>query len=204
MFYTLQGEGAQSGRPAIFCRFSGCNLWNGLESGRNQAICKFCDTDFVGTNGQNGGIFTAGNLVKQAILLWPDLHAEKHKYIVFTGGEPGLQLDENLVAVFKDAGFITAVESNGTLPLPDNLDWICISPKAYTEIVIKEGQELKLIYPQVDAAPEKYADLNFENFYLQPLDSIDLEYNTKITVKYCLDNPQWKLSLQTHKILGID
>lgn len=204
MFYTLQGEGAQSGRPAIFCRFTGCNLWNGLESGRSHAICRFCDTDFTGTDGQNGGAFTAKELVKQAVSLWPDQGINTYRYVVFTGGEPGLQLDEYLISLFKEAGFITAVESNGTLPLPHNLDWICISPKAYTELVVKEGHELKLIYPQTEATPEKYARLNFENFYLQPMDNIDREYNTKITVEYCLNNPQWKLSLQTHKILGID
>ena len=204
MFYTLQGEGAQSGRPAIFCRFTGCNLWNGLESGRASAVCQFCDTDFVGTDGQNGGVYTAETLVEQASRLFPKLENAEFRYIVFTGGEPALQLDEELIETFKAAGFVTAVESNGTLPLPSNLDWICISPKAHTEIIITRGDELKLIYPQAEAEPEKYAHLDFEHFYLQPMDNLDREFNTQQTVKYCMDHPRWKLSLQTHKLLGID
>ncbi len=204
MFYTLQGEGAQSGRPAIFCRFTGCNLWNGLESGRASAVCQFCDTDFVGTDGQNGGVYTAEELVEQASRLFPQLENADFRYIVFTGGEPALQLDEELIENFKRAGFVTAVESNGTLTLPSNLDWICISPKANTEIIITRGDELKLIYPQADAEPEKYAHLDFDHFYLQPMDNLDREFNTQQTVKYCMDHPRWKLSLQTHKLLGID
>ncbi len=204
MFYTLQGEGAHSGRPSLFCRFSGCNLWNGLESGRESAICKFCDTDFIGTDGQNGGVYTAEQLVQKAIELWRGISTYENKYVVFTGGEPGLQLDENLVSTFQTYGFECAVESNGTVQLPPNLDWICISPKSNTQLVVTEGNELKLVYPQKDASPEQFEKMNFDHFYLQPMDGSDRDTNTILTVDYCLKHPQWRLSLQTHKWIGID
>jgi 7-carboxy-7-deazaguanine synthase len=204
MFYTLQGEGNHSGRPAVFCRFTGCNLWNGLESGRAEAVCKFCDTDFVGTDGQNGGVYTAEQAAQKAVDLWPGEAQAQHRYVVFTGGEPALQLDEAMVEAFKKRGFTTAVESNGTLPLPANLDWVCISPKSSAKMVIQKGHELKLVYPQLDALPEQYQDLAFDHFYLQPMDGPDLHQNTQATLQYCLAHPQWKLSLQTHKWLGID
>ncbi len=204
MFYTLQGEGNHSGRPAVFCRFTGCNLWNGLESGRAEAVCKFCDTDFVGTDGQNGGVYTAEEAAQKAADLWPVEAKTLHRYVVFTGGEPALQLDEAIVEAFKRKGFTTAVESNGTLPLPENLDWVCISPKSTAPMVIQKGSELKLVYPQQEAMPEKFENLGFEHFYLQPMDGPDLLENTQATLQYCLAHPQWKLSLQTHKWLGID
>ncbi len=204
MFYTLQGEGAQAGRPAVFCRFAGCNLWSGREQDRSSAICDFCDTDFVGTDGQNGGKFaTAEALAQAAHALWPD-PAQGTPYLVCTGGEPALQLDAPLVRAFKAAGFEIAIETNGTRPLPQGIDWVCLSPKANTELVVRQGQELKLVYPQLLAPPERFAGLAFENFYLQPLDGPDADANRRRCVQYCLDHPQWKLSLQTHKILGID
>ncbi|UTW13325.1 7-carboxy-7-deazaguanine synthase [Marinobacterium rhizophilum] len=204
MFYTLQGEGAQAGRPAVFCRFAGCNLWSGREQDRSRAICDFCDTDFVGTDGQNGGKFaTAEALAEAAFALWPDPN-QGTPYLVCTGGEPALQLDTSLVRAFKAAGFEIAIETNGTRPLPEGIDWICLSPKAGTELAIHCGQELKLVYPQLLAAPERFAGLAFENFYLQPLDGPDAAANRQRCIQYCLEHPQWKLSLQTHKILGID
>lgn len=204
MFYTLQGEGAQAGRPAVFCRFAGCNLWSGREQDRGSAICDFCDTDFVGTDGQNGGKFaTAAALADAAFALWPDPD-QGTPYLVCTGGEPALQLDAALIDAFKAAGFEIAIETNGTKPLPAGIDWICLSPKANTELVVTTGQELKLVYPQLLAPPERFAALDFEHFYLQPLDGPDADANRRRCVQYCLDHPQWKLSLQTHKILGID
>jgi 7-carboxy-7-deazaguanine synthase len=204
MFYTLQGEGAQAGRPAVFCRFTGCNLWSGREQDRSSAICDFCDTDFVGTDGQNGGKFaTAEALAEAAFALWPD-PAKGTPYLVCTGGEPALQLDAPLVRAFKAAGFEIAIETNGTRPLPEGIDWICLSPKANTELVVLCGQELKLVYPQLLADPDRFAGLAFENFYLQPLDGPDAGANRQRCIEYCLNHPQWKLSLQTHKILGID
>lgn len=204
MFYTLQGEGAQSGRPAVFCRFTGCNLWSGREQDRAGAVCDFCDTDFVGTNGQNGGKFaTPEALAQAAMALWPDPDAGT-PYLVCTGGEPALQLDQPLVDAFRAAGFEIAVETNGTRPLPAGIDWICVSPKAGTELVVTRGQELKLVYPQLLAPPERFVGLEFEHFYLQPLDGTDAALNQQRCVDYCLSHPQWKLSLQTHKILDID
>ncbi|WP_020680331.1 7-carboxy-7-deazaguanine synthase [Marinobacterium rhizophilum] len=204
MFYTLQGEGAQAGRPAVFCRFAGCNLWSGREQDRSSAICDFCDTDFVGTDGQNGGKFaTAAALADAAFALWPDPD-QGTPYLVCTGGEPALQLDATLIDAFKAAGFEIAIETNGTKPLPAGIDWTCLSPKANTELVVTTGQELKLVYPQLLAPPERFAALDFEHFYLQPLDGPDADANRRRCVQYCLDHPQWKLSLQTHKILGID
>ncbi len=203
IFYTLQGEGGQSGRPAVFCRFSGCNLWTGREKDREKAICQFCDTDFWGTDGLNGGKYkTAKELALKVKSLWPDARLGK-PYVVCTGGEPALQLDKKLVDAFHDEGLEISIETNGTLELPEGIDWICVSPKANTEIVVKKGDEIKLVFPQKDAEPERFTHLDFPNFYLQPMDGTFQAVNTKLTLDYCLQNPIWKLSLQTHKILDI-
>lgn len=204
MFYTLQGEGAQSGRPAVFCRFAGCNLWSGREQDRENAVCDFCDTDFVGTDGQNGGKFATPEALASALFaLWPDPDAGV-PYLVFTGGEPALQLDRPLIDACHEIGFEIAVETNGTRPLPAGIDWICVSPKAGSELVVTRGQELKLVYPQLLAPPERFQALEFEHFYLQPLDSPQGTGYQQQCVDYCLAHPQWSLSLQTHKILDID
>ena len=204
IFYTLQGEGAQSGRPAVFCRFSGCNLWTGREEDRHRAICQFCDTDFWGMDGENGGRYeTARELAAKIRGLWPAGYADQPVYVVCTGGEPLLQMDETLVAVFHAHHFIIAVETNGTVEPPPGIDWLCLSPKANTELKVREGQELKLVYPQEGAEPERYSSLAFDHFYLQPMDGPYLEANTQATLSYCLSHPSWKLSLQTHKMLGI-
>jgi 7-carboxy-7-deazaguanine synthase (Cx14CxxC type) len=203
MFYTLQGEGAHAGRPAVFCRFTGCNLWSGREQDRATAICDFCDTDFIGTDGQNGGKFKTAQALATAILsFWPT--PEGKPYVVFTGGEPALQLTQELISAVHIAGFEIAVETNGTKPLPNDIDWICVSPKASAQLVIKKGHELKLVYPQPDAMPERFTELDFDNFYLQPLDSGSSNENTQHVIEYCLRHPRWKMSLQTHKIVGID
>lgn len=204
IFYTLQGEGAQSGRPAVFCRFAGCNLWSGREQDRSKAICDFCDTDFIGTDGQNGGKFTsAQTLANRVAEFWPDLSAGK-PYVVCTGGEPALQLDTNLIDALHALGFEIAVETNGTKPLPAGIDWICVSPKANAELTLTQGDELKLVYPQSLAAPERFESLQFEHFYLQPMDGpLQSQYLRRAT-DYCLEHPQWKLSLQTHKLIGIE
>ncbi len=202
LFYTLQGEGAQTGRPAVFCRFTGCNLWSGREKDRAKAVCRFCDTDFWGIDGVNGGRYTASALAKKARSLWP-VTPGGQPYIVCTGGEPMLQLDPTLVDAFHAQGFEVAVETNGTLPAPPGLDWICVSPKAGTELVITAGNELKLVFPQPGAEPEKYAGLPFDHFFLQPMDGPQRLENTRLALDYCLNNPQWRLSLQTHKILEI-
>lgn len=204
MFYTLQGEGAQAGRPAVFCRFTGCNLWSGREQDRAKAICDFCDTDFVGTDGQNGGKFRSPQeLARKVRSFWP-LNNEGTPYVVCTGGEPLLQLDEALIAAFRAEGLEIALETNGTLPVPEGVDWICVSPKGASEIVQTYGHELKLVYPQAQAMPERFRDLEFDNYYLQPLDDALQTANTKAAVEYCMAHPQWKLSLQTHKFIGID
>jgi 7-carboxy-7-deazaguanine synthase (Cx14CxxC type) len=202
IYYTLQGEGAQTGRPAVFCRFTGCNLWSGREEDRATAICQFCDTDFWGTDGENGGRYSAQELAAKVQSLWPAKGAGR-PYVVCTGGEPLLQLDEALIAAFHQQGLEVAVETNGTLPAPAGLDWICMSPKAGTEIVLRQGHELKLVYPQSGAEPDRYADLDFEHFFLQPMDSPQQAENIRVTLDYCLAHPQWRLSLQTHKILDI-
>jgi len=203
IFYTLQGEGGQSGRPAVFCRFSGCNLWSGREEDRHKAICQFCDTDFWGTDGENGGSYpTEGSLAEKVASLWPRPTQGK-PLVVCTGGEPMLQLDEQLIEAFHQKGFEIAVETNGTRPVPDAVDWICVSPKAGAELVQESGQELKLVFPQPGAMPEQFEDLDFEHFYLQPMDGPNMERNTQLTLQYCLEHPKWKLSLQTHKMLGI-
>jgi 7-carboxy-7-deazaguanine synthase len=210
VFYSLQGEGAHAGRPAIFCRFTGCNLWSGLEKNRDSAECQFCDTDFIGVNGQNGGKFkTAQDLAQHLDQFWPP--NTNHKYIIFTGGEPALQLDEKLVDAMKSKQYEIAIETNGTLPLPANIDWICVSPKTLGPLVVDQGHELKLVYPQDRLTPDLFTHLSFQHFYLQPMDQSHLPSNriapestTKMTLDYCLQNPRWRLSLQTHKMLGID
>lgn len=205
LFYTLQGEGANAGRPAVFCRFAGCNLWTGREEDRPKAICQFCDTDFIGTDGEGGGRFkTAQDLADAVATAWPHAPNPKHRpLVVCTGGEPLLQLDEEAIEAFHAAGFEVAVETNGTQPAPKGLDWICVSPKADTTLAITSGHELKLVYPQKLAQPERFVDLDFEHFYLQPMDGPDVAENTKKTLAYCLDNPQWRMGIQTHKILNI-
>lgn len=203
IFYTLQGEGANAGRPAVFCRFAGCNLWSGREEDRTSAICKFCDTDFVGTDGTKGGKYsTAEDLANNIELQWPN-QAKKRRFVVLTGGEPMLQIDDALVHSLHTRGFEIAVETNGTVKAVAGIDWVCVSPKADSEIVVTQGQELKLVYPQTDVPPERFVNLAFENFYLQPMDGPDRLANTKAAIEYCLRNPQWNLSTQTHKILDI-
>ncbi len=205
MFYTLQGEGARSGRPAVFCRFAGCNLWSGREQDRASAECQFCDTDFVGTDGPGGGKFKSAQELAEAVSgYWPQTDRPSTRpYVVFTGGEPALQLDQDLVTAMHQAGFEIAIETNGTLELPADIDWICVSPKAGCALEITQGQELKLVYPQADLDPAQFEQLGFEFFYLQPMDSPELQDNTQQVVDYCLMHPQWSLSLQTHKIVGI-
>ncbi|MGW4580319.1 7-carboxy-7-deazaguanine synthase [Rhodococcus ruber] len=203
IFYTLQGEGSHAGRPAVFCRFASCNLWTGRESDRHRAICKFCDTDFVGTNGPNGGKFsTAEDLASAVEAQWPSPdHA--NRMVVCTGGEPLLQLDESLTAALHNRGFYIAVETNGTQPVPSGVDWLCVSPKRGAELVVHAGDELKLVYPQDGDDPSEYENLDFGSFRLQPMDGDEARKNTAATVEYCLRNPRWQLSLQTHKYLGI-
>jgi 7-carboxy-7-deazaguanine synthase (Cx14CxxC type) len=205
IFYTLQGEGTQAGRPAVFCRFAGCNLWNGRESGRARAVCRFCDTDFVGTDGSGGGSFrTAESLVTAISDTWQGhTHPRASRLVVCTGGEPLLQVDTPLVEALHHAGFQIAVETNGTQPAPAGLDWVCVSPKAGADLVLTTGDELKLVFPQVGAEPERFEDLNFPRLLLQPMDSPDRDANARRAVEYCLQHPQWRLSLQTHKYLGI-
>jgi 7-carboxy-7-deazaguanine synthase (Cx14CxxC type) len=202
IFYTLQGEGAHAGRPAVFCRFSGCNLWTGRESDRASAICQFCDTDFVGTDGEGGGKFkTPEELAATINALWPASYPAS-KYVVFTGGEPLLQLDKPLIDAMHAAGFTIAIETNGTLPVPDGVDWICVSPKMGSELVVK-GSEIKVVIPQTNQDLSVYEQLDFENFYVQAMDGPLAEFNTKLAIETCKRNPKWKLSLQTHKLLQI-
>jgi len=205
IFYTLQGEGAQAGRPAVFCRFAGCNLWSGREADRAAAVCRFCDTDFVGTDGLGGGTFATPDALAAAVAdCWPEDSAGSGKrFVVCTGGEPLLQLDAPLIECFHNRGFEVAVETNGTRPAPPGIDWLCVSPKSNAELVLKQGDELKLVYPQADAPPERFAGLAFERFLLQPMDGPDREKNTELALRYCLAHPQWRLGLQTHKLLGI-
>jgi 7-carboxy-7-deazaguanine synthase len=208
MFYTLQGEGAHAGRPAVFCRFTGCNLWTGREKDRPKAICQFCDTDFVGTDGEGGGVFEDAKSLANAIRgKWGNIHPRVKPYVVCTGGEPLLQIDNEFIDALHEEGFEIAVETNGTIEVPQGIDWICMSPKAGSETIVTKGNELKLVFPQQGAEPEKYEEFSFENFYLQPMwdlkDEKITERNTQLTLKYCLANPQWKMSIQTHKILGI-
>jgi len=206
IFYTLQGEGANAGRPAVFCRFAGCNLWSGHEKDRASAICQFCDTDFVGTDGTGGGQFASALDVTQAVLdKWPPGQNSPriHPLVVCTGGEPLLQLDEALIAAFHQVGFETAIETNGTLLAPLGIDWVCVSPKAGADLILRSGHELKLVFPQDGAEPELYENLDFQHFFLQPMDGPLREENTRLALRYCLEHPQWRLSLQTHKLLGI-
>ncbi|MCB9284998.1 MAG: 7-carboxy-7-deazaguanine synthase [Lewinellaceae bacterium] len=202
IYYTLQGEGAHAGRPAVFCRFTGCNLWSGREEDRATAVCQFCDTDFWGTDGENGGRYTAAELAAKVIGLWPNRQAGR-PYVVCTGGEPLLQLDGPLLDAFHREGLEVAIETNGTLPVPDGVDWVCVSPKAGSEWIVRRGNELKLVYPQPGAEPELFTNGEFDHFFLQPMDSPQREENTRLAVEYCLRHPQWRLSLQTHKFLNI-
>jgi len=205
IFYTLQGEGANVGRPAVFCRFAGCNLWSGREEDRATALCTFCDTDFVGTDGPDGGKFVSAEDVARAVAdTWPGGPSpQAHRFVVCTGGEPLLQLDERLVDAFHALGFVVAIETNGTRRPPPGVDWVCVSPKAGTELALRTGDELKLVYPQELAPPESFTQLQFQHFFLQPMDGPRVRHNTQLAVNYCLDHPQWRLSLQTHKFVGI-
>jgi 7-carboxy-7-deazaguanine synthase (Cx14CxxC type) len=204
IFYTLQGEGAQSGRAAVFCRFAGCNLWSGREADRAAAICKFCDTDFADTHGPGGGKFaSAGKLAEAVAVAWPDAASSGRRFVVCTGGEPLLQLDAPLIAALHARGFEIAVETNGTVAAPDGLDWICVSPKAGAPLQQRTGHELKLVYPQAGAEPEQFAGLAFRHYFVQPMDGPARAENTRLAVDYCLAHPQWRVSLQTHKLMGI-
>ena len=203
IFYTLQGEGNHAGRPAVFCRFSGCNLWSGREEDRSTAVCQFCDTDFVGTDGLGGGKFSSASALAERINgLWPATFA-KSKYVVFTGGEPLLQLDADLIEAMHDVGFEIAIETNGTIPVPAGVDWICVSPKMGANLVVFKGNELKVVIPQAGQAMQEYAALDFEHFFVQAMDGPFLAKNLNLAIEFCKSNPQWKLSLQTHKLLQI-
>ena len=203
IYYTLQGEGANTGRAAVFCRFAGCNLWTGREHDRADATCQFCDTDFVGTNGPGGGSFaTARALTAAVAAVWPVADGGK-RFVVCTGGEPLLQLDPDLLNALHQAGFEVAVETNGTLPPVPGIDWLCVSPKAGSELVAQAGDEIKLVYPQPGAEPERFERLPFRHFFLQPMDGLERQANTDAALRYCLAHPRWRLSLQTHKLLGI-
>lgn len=202
IFYTLQGEGVNAGRPAVFCRFAGCNLWSGLERDRAGAVCKFCDTDFVGTDGTRGGRYGSANALAGTVeRAWP-VQERAGRFAVLTGGEPALQADVPLVAALHARSFLVAIETNGTLDLPPGLDWVCVSPKADAPLKVKRGNELKLVYPQ-GVPPSAYEGLAFEHFLLQPMDGLHARENTESAVAYCLHHPKWRLSLQTHKVLGL-
>ena len=202
IYYTIQGEGFHTGRPAIFCRFSGCNLWSGLEKDRDTAICQFCDTQFWGTDGENGGKYSAEELVEKCLALWPT-NTGVPPFVVCTGGEPLLQLDEALLDVFHNHGFVVAIESNGTIEVPKGVDWACISPKANANTIVVAGDELKLVYPQAGSDPTQWSDKSFDHFYLQPMDDENQANNIESVLTYCRKNPKWKVSLQTHKMLNI-
>lgn len=207
IYYTLQGEGAQTGRPAVFLRFAGCNLWSGREAHRSEAVCRFCDTEFVGTDGPGGGKYeTPTDLADAVNGAWPQSRKDPSKYVVCTGGEPLLQLDDAAIDALHEAGFEIGVESNGTLPAPDGIDWLCVSPKGSAPVVQTRGDELKLVYPQTEteAQPDAFEHMRFDHFFLQPMDSPEREANTQRVIEYCLEHPSWKLSLQTHKLIGID
>ncbi len=202
IIYTIQGEGAQTGMPAVFCRFTGCNLWSGLEADRSSAICQFCDTDFVGTDGQGGGRFdTAAALATAIDSTWTG--GLENKLVVCTGGEPLLQMDTALIDALHATGMRVALETNGTLPPPPEVDWVCVSPKSGTELTCLSGNELKVIYPQTDQDPNTFTTLSFDHFYIQPMDGPNAEANHAAAIRYCLENPRWKLSIQTHKRLGL-
>lgn len=203
IFYTLQGEGTHAGRPAVFCRFAGCNLWTGREEDRSSAVCKFCDTDFVGTDGTLGGKFAeAVDLAKVISSLWP-VASLKNRFVVLTGGEPLLQVDESLVNCLHAEGFEIAIETNGTLLPPKGIDWICVSPKQGSTLALQKGSELKLVYPQRGLDPAELENLEFDHFLLQPMDGLEVKKNTRLAIEYCKDHPNWKLSVQTHKAIGI-
>ncbi|PJC20926.1 MAG: 7-carboxy-7-deazaguanine synthase [Comamonadaceae bacterium CG_4_9_14_0_8_um_filter_57_21] len=203
MFYTLQGEGHHAGRPAVFCRFSGCNLWSGREQDRASAVCQFCDTDFVGTNGPGGGKFRQPHTLAERInALWPKAYPA-HKYVVFTGGEPLLQLDVPLIEALHAVGFEVAIETNGTLPVPEGVDWVCVSPKMGAALVVRQGHELKVVIPQPGQPMDEYAALRFDHHFVQAMDGPAQLNNLQLAVGYCKAHPQWKLSLQTHKLLQI-
>lgn len=203
IYYTLQGEGAQAGRPAVFCRFAGCNLWSGREADRNTATCRFCDTDFVGTDGAGGGKFAeAETLASTCRRAWRG-NSGTPPFVVLTGGEPMLQIDPLLIDALHQQGFSIAIETNGTFPVPGSIDWICVSPKAGTELVQRSGDELKLVFPQEGLAPAELEGLEFAHFLLQPMDGVAVGQNTKAAIDYCLAHPKWRLSLQTHKLLGL-
>lgn len=202
IFYTLQGEGANAGRPAVFCRFAGCNLWTGREADRDGAVCRFCDTDFVGTDGENGGKFKdAASLAARITSLWPA--GEAYRFVVCTGGEPMLQLDQPLVDALHAAGFTIAIETNGSLPVLESIDWICVSPKADAPLVVTKGNELKVVVPQDNQRLADYAKLDFEHFLVQPMDGPSRELNTRLAIDWCKRHPRWRLSMQTHKYLNI-
>jgi 7-carboxy-7-deazaguanine synthase (Cx14CxxC type) len=205
IFYSLQGEGANVGRPAVFCRFAGCNLWSGREEDRGRAVCKFCDTDFVGTDGPGGGKFATARLLATAVANhWPAAtSALARPLVICTGGEPLLQMDAALVEALHEAGFEVAIETNGTRLPPPGIDWTCVSPKEGAELALRTGDELKLVFPQPGAEPERFEGLDFRHFFLQPMDGPELERNTQLAVRYCLEHPHWRLSLQTHKLLKI-
>lgn len=205
IFYSLQGEGRHTGRPSVFLRFAGCNLWTGREADRSHAVCTFCDTDFVGTDGPGGGTFrTVEGLADAVAAAWPATHDPRaRRYLVCTGGEPTLQLDPPLIEELHRRGFEVAIETNGTHPVPAGVDWICVSPKAGTTLAQVIGDELKLVYPQAAAPPERFLNLDFSYFLLQPMDGPDVRANTAAAVAYCLEHPRWQLSLQTHKSLGL-
>ena len=203
IYYTLQGEGANTGRAAVFCRFAGCNLWSGRELDRAEAVCQFCDTDFVGTDGPGGGSFPTPEALAAAVsAAWPDSESGK-RFVVCTGGEPLLQLDTPLLEALHDAGFEIAIETNGTLPPGEGIDWVCVSPKAGADLVVRTGDEIKLVFPQSGAEPEQFERMEFRHFFLQPMDGPDRQANTEAALRYCLAHPRWRLSLQTHKLLGI-
>jgi 7-carboxy-7-deazaguanine synthase len=203
IFYTLQGEGAQTGRPAVFCRFAGCNLWTGREEDRLEATCQFCDTDFLGMDGPGGGRFHSADELASAVAeAWP-AEGESQRFVVCTGGEPLLQLDESLVDALHRRGFAVAVETNGTQAPPGGIDWLCVSPKAGASLMVRAGNELKLVFPQPGAPPAEFERMEFDHFFLQPMDGPDREANTAAALQYCLSHPRWRLSLQTHKILGL-
>jgi 7-carboxy-7-deazaguanine synthase (Cx14CxxC type) len=204
IFYTLQGEGANAGRPAVFCRFAGCNLWTGREADRAEAVCRFCDTEFVGTDGPGGGKFaTPAELAGAVAAAWPASDPAARPLVVCTGGEPLLQLDPPLIEALHSSGFEIAVETNGTVEAPPGIDWLCVSPKAEATLVVTAGDELKLVYPQAGAEPTRYERLDFKHFFLQPMDGPERDANTRAALAYCLAHPRWRLSLQTHKLLGI-
>ena len=205
IYYTLQGEGAKTGQPAVFCRFTGCNLWTGREGDRADAVCSFCDTDFLGTDGPGGGRFASAEKLADAVAAaWAaDSASSLEKLVVCTGGEPLLQLDSPAITALHGRGFQVAVETNGTIQAPAGIDWVCVSPKANAKVVQTTGDELKLVFPQTTAMPDRFEAMGFDNFFLQPMDGPDRAENTALAIEYCLSNPRWRLSIQTHKFLGI-